>query len=102
MERRLVRWLEVSNPHCATIDGVAAPTMGDRAILFQTLVGAWPMTLTDTDKAGLASFAARIAAWQQKALREAKLHTDWSAPNDAYESAATNFVDWLLTAPQTY
>jgi (1->4)-alpha-D-glucan 1-alpha-D-glucosylmutase len=93
----LVRWLEVSNPHCATIDGAAAPTKGDRAILFQTLVGAWPMTLTDTDKAGLASFAVRIAAWQQKALREAKLHTDWSAPNDAYESAAASFVDWLLS-----
>ncbi|HEY6618187.1 MAG TPA: malto-oligosyltrehalose synthase [Steroidobacteraceae bacterium] len=92
----LVHWLEVSIPHCETIDGGLAPTMGDRAILFQTIVGAWPMSLTDTDEAGLTRFAARIAAWQLKALREAKLHTDWSAPNEAYESASARFVARLF------
>jgi (1->4)-alpha-D-glucan 1-alpha-D-glucosylmutase len=28
------------------------------------------------------------AAWQEKALREAKLATDWAAADEAYESAA--------------
>ena len=35
-----------------------------------------------------ARFAERLAQWQQKALREAKLVTDWADPNEAYEAAA--------------
>jgi (1->4)-alpha-D-glucan 1-alpha-D-glucosylmutase len=37
-----------------------------------------------------------LARWQQKALREAKLASDWMAPNEAYEAAARNFVMRLL------
>ncbi len=33
----------------------------------------------------------------QKALREAKVHTSWIAPHDAYESAVSSFVAALLT-----
>jgi (1->4)-alpha-D-glucan 1-alpha-D-glucosylmutase len=43
--------------------------------------------------------AKRIAAWQQKALREAKLFSDWSAPNESYERAARELVAWLLAGP---
>ena len=32
------------------------------------------------------AFAERLARWQEKALREAKLLTDWALPNQAYES----------------
>ena len=55
--------------------------------------------LVATDKPGLAAYAERIAAWQQKAVREAKLHTDWSAPNESYERAAAEFIDRLFTEP---
>ena len=47
----------------------------------------------------LAAYAKRIAAWQQKALREAKLFSDWSAPNESYERAARELVAWLLAGP---
>ncbi len=33
-----------------------------------------------------------MAAWQQKALREAKLFSDWAAVDEAYEAAARRFV----------
>ncbi len=75
------------------------PSPGDLAILFQTVVGAWPMDLSLEDKAALSAFAKRIAAWQQKAVREAKLHSDWSAPDEAYEGALAGFIDWLFGEP---
>ena len=65
-----------------------APSTGDIAMLLQTIVGAWPLDLDVADRAGRQAFAERLVAWQQKALREAKLATDWAAPDEAYEDAA--------------
>ena len=93
------RWIAASTPQCANDAGNLMPAAGDLAILFQTLVGAWPPGLDIADRSGLAVFAERVAAWQRKALREAKLQTDWSAPNESYERAAADFLAWLFTGP---
>jgi len=82
------RWLEVSRSLCH--DG--APRPGDVATLLQTIVGAWPFDLALGDRAGRAAFAGRLVAWQQKALREAKLVSDWAAVDEAYESSAQQFT----------
>jgi (1->4)-alpha-D-glucan 1-alpha-D-glucosylmutase len=91
------RWIAASTPHCRSDAGILMPTAGDLAILFQTLVGAWPLDLNVSNRSALASFAERIGAWQRKALREAKLYSDWSAPNDSYERAATDYIAWLFS-----
>jgi (1->4)-alpha-D-glucan 1-alpha-D-glucosylmutase len=72
------------------------PDSTDEYMLYQMLVGAWPLDLKPTDSAALASFCERIAAWQQKAVREAKLHSGWIEPNIAYEDACRNFLRRLL------
>lgn len=94
----LERWLALSAAQFRPGEDPPMPDAADRAILLQTLVGAWPPTLTVTDHASLNDLAKRIAAWLWKALREAKLHTDWLAPNEAYERAANEFVVWLFAA----
>ncbi len=73
------------------------PSAGDELILYQALLGSWPLDLRDDDHAGLADYAKRIWQWQQKALREAKLQSSWSAPNEAYENATQAFTEKLLT-----
>ena len=51
------------------------------------IVGAWPLDLDDaTTTRAARAFAERLAQWQEKALREAKLATDWAVPNEAYET----------------
>ncbi len=77
-----------------------APSAGDELILYQALLGSWPLDLQDDDKAGFADYAKRIWQWQQKALREAKLQSSWSAPNEAYENAAQAFTEKLLTGEE--
>jgi len=72
------------------------PTPGDIAMLFQMIVGAWPLDLALEDTAGRADFAERLAKWQEKALREAKLRTDWADPDQPYEAAARRFLFSLL------
>ncbi|WP_434707337.1 malto-oligosyltrehalose synthase [Pseudomonas sp. R1-1] len=76
------------------------PSNGDELILYQALLGSWPLELRDDDQAGFADYAKRIWQWQQKALREAKLQSSWSAPNEAYENAAQAFTEKLLTSAE--
>jgi (1->4)-alpha-D-glucan 1-alpha-D-glucosylmutase len=92
----VTHWLELGRSFCRQLRGCQMPSDGDLAILFQTIVGAWPATLMITDRAGLKAYGKRVAAWQQKALREAKLHSDWGTPNEVYEQAAECFVDQLF------
>jgi (1->4)-alpha-D-glucan 1-alpha-D-glucosylmutase len=76
------------------------PTAGDELILYQALLGSWPLDLRNDDNAALEIYAQRVWQWQQKALREAKLQSSWSAPNDAYEQAARQFLERLLLGPE--
>ena len=86
------RWVEATQPLCR--DG--SPVPGDVAMLLQTVVGAWPLELERADEKGRAAFAQRLAEWQEKALREAKLRTDWAAIDEAYERAARMLVVRLV------
>jgi (1->4)-alpha-D-glucan 1-alpha-D-glucosylmutase len=69
------------------------------AMLYQTLVGCWPPDLDPGDEAGVRALAERVAQWQLKALREAKLRTNWLAPDTTYESDCKAFLFDIL-APQ--
>ncbi len=86
------RWVEASAQLCSG----GAPGAGDTALLLQTIVGAWPLDLEPADRKGRLAFAERLAAWQHKALREAKLASDWAAVDESYESAARRFTLALI------
>jgi (1->4)-alpha-D-glucan 1-alpha-D-glucosylmutase len=75
-----------------------APSGGDEAMLYQALLGSWPLDLQADDLPALEAYAERMLQWQQKALREAKLISSWSAPNEPYERACRDFLHNLLTA----
>jgi (1->4)-alpha-D-glucan 1-alpha-D-glucosylmutase len=91
------RWAALAKRWIARAEATAlAIDPGDAYALFQTLVGAWPMTLTPWDAEGLADFETRVAGWQEKALREAKLRSSWAAPNADYEAKARAFLHAAL------
>jgi maltooligosyltrehalose synthase len=89
-------WIERSAP----LRSGDAPSAGDIAMLLQMIIGAWPLDLDREDASGRRAFAERLSAWQQKALREAKLRSDWAAPDEAYEKAANQFLMKLLPEAQ--
>jgi (1->4)-alpha-D-glucan 1-alpha-D-glucosylmutase len=76
------------------------PSAGDELILYQAILGSWPLHLQVDDQPALEAYAERLWQWQRKALREAKLQSSWSAPNDAYEQAVERFIRRLLLSPQ--
>jgi len=89
-------WIARCEPLRQLSNGALLPHAGDLAMLFQTIVGAWPLDLDAPDHEGRRAFAERLARWQEKALREAKLATDWTVPNETYESAARQFTMSLV------
>ncbi|QJI40397.1 malto-oligosyltrehalose synthase [Pseudomonas sp. ADAK2] len=78
----------------------STPSAGDELILYQAILGSWPLDLRSDDQTALADYAKRLWQWQQKALREAKLQSSWSAPNDAYEQATEAFLNRLLLSAE--
>ncbi|MGH7043963.1 MAG: malto-oligosyltrehalose synthase, partial [Acetobacteraceae bacterium] len=74
----------------------AVPDPADEAMLYQAIIGAWPLGLSADDAAGLARLGERLAAWQQKALREARRRSDWVLPDAAYEAGCRRFLARLL------
>lgn len=83
-------WLALAPP-----DGVDP---GDVHILHQAIVGAWPLDLSPDDTQAMTDFADRLADWQRKALREAKLRTSWAVPNGDYENACETYMRGLLAS----
>ena len=59
-------------------DGAPGPDM--EYLLYQTLVGAWPLS------------SERAVAYMEKAAHEAKRHTSWLEPDEAYDGALRDFV----------
>ena len=97
---RIELWRELASPLRSVIGDDVAPSAGDELVLYQTLLGSWPLDLTAQDPSGLQAYAERLRTWQQKALREAKLASSWSTPNEPYETACRAFLDGLLLDPQ--
>ncbi len=87
----LARWTRLNAPLKRDLDG-PAPDDADELMLYQTLVAAWPLDLASTDSAGLETYRDRVSGWFTKSMREAKRHSGWAEPNEAYETAATAFL----------
>jgi (1->4)-alpha-D-glucan 1-alpha-D-glucosylmutase len=96
------RWSTLNASEATVVEDAAmgrnqpAPGPGPEAMLYQTLVGCWPATLDPNDGKAVGELAERVAQWQEKASREAKLDTDWSAPNNTYEAASRAFLMAIL------
>lgn len=88
------RWTRLNSDKKQMVDGRPAPDPNDEYLIYQTIIGAWPL---EEMKAGaLAKFRDRVTAYMLKAVKEAKLHTSWTAPNADYEKALSDFIDEIL------
>src|SRR6185436_7665504 len=87
----VAKWRAVNRRLKTEIHGTFAPEPNVEYLLYQTLLGALPVDSEPDD-----AFRARIAAYLVKALREAKVHTNWQSPDEGYEKAVLRFADAIL------
>jgi len=96
---RARRWTVLNRAKRRDVDDRTAPSRNDEYMIYQTLVGAWPVELLadgPLDPAAIGEFAKRLHGWLLKALREAKQRTSWANADPAYEGACTEFLDRIL------
>ena len=89
------RWHRWNRRHLIEVDGRPAPDRDDEYLLYQTLVGSWPLDLPEAGPPS-SEYAARIQAYMLKAAKEAKRNTSWINPNQAYDEALQRFVAAVL------
>jgi (1->4)-alpha-D-glucan 1-alpha-D-glucosylmutase len=71
------RWREINAPLRAS---ATAPTPDEEYLLYQTLVGTWPIS------------GDRLAGYLEKAMREAKVGSNWVSPDKRHEGAVQAFA----------
>jgi (1->4)-alpha-D-glucan 1-alpha-D-glucosylmutase len=90
---RVEAWSRVLRARRGDVEGVAAPDRDDEYMLYQLLVGSWPMDMLDNPgEEQLKAYGERIHSALEKSLREAKRRSSWAAPDAEYEEATQAFA----------
>jgi (1->4)-alpha-D-glucan 1-alpha-D-glucosylmutase len=95
--RQVTTWSRLLRARQGDLDGNAAPDRNDEYLLYQLLVGSWPVELLEQpEQAALETYGGRLAGALEKSMREAKLHSNWTAPDMDYEAAMQDFARTAL------
>jgi (1->4)-alpha-D-glucan 1-alpha-D-glucosylmutase len=85
----VARWKILNAPHLVVEGEMRAPSATFEYMLYQALLGAWPLQRDD-------SFTERMQAYALKAAREGKQETSWLNPNEPYEVGLQTFLSRIL------
>jgi (1->4)-alpha-D-glucan 1-alpha-D-glucosylmutase len=86
----VARWKILNAPHLALKGEMRAPSATFEYMLYQALLGAWPLGQRDD------SLLERMQAYALKAAREGKQETSWLNPHQAYETGVREFLARIL------
>src|SRR5437763_16810007 len=79
------------------VNDLEAPDANEEYLLYQTLLGTWPMQANgEPEPVPAPEYIERIQAYMAKALKEAKLNTSWIQPNEEWDAAMRDFVARIL------
>jgi len=95
--RSLQRWRVANHRWKGTINDVEAPDANEEYLLYQTLLGTWPIEANgEPQPAATPEYIERIQRYMAKALHEAKINTSWIQPNEEWDAAMRDFVANIL------
>ena len=72
------------------------PDANEEYLLYQTLVGSWPIEGINNNNREV--YSKRIEAYMLKAIKEAKMHTSWINPDEKYDETVQDFVRKILSS----
>lgn len=88
------RWSRLNRKFRTLINEEIAPSNNEEYLLYQTLLGCWPLNpMNPTERK---EFIERIQTYMLKALKEAKVNSSWTEPQEEWENAMSNFVASIL------
>ncbi len=102
----LQTWRAANAAHRGDVDGELAPSENEEYLIYQILIGTWPMhvkdggigpafaAMSDEDHA---EYVGRIQEYMTKAIKEAKVNSSWVQPNEPWDEAVRGFVAAVLS-----
>ena len=93
---RIRLWRTLNLPHKRTVRGRRVPDPATVYHIFQAMVGIWPMTPLGVGD--LETLRERIDGYMVKAVREAKVRTTWTDPDESFEDGLRADIEALLRA----
>lgn len=93
-ERVVQRWKAVNAPLKRKVHGENAPDDNEEFMLYQTIVGSWPLMRMDADERAV--YLRRIQDYMLKAIREAKVNSSWIEPDESWHDALRGFIADIL------
>jgi (1->4)-alpha-D-glucan 1-alpha-D-glucosylmutase len=96
-KKQFTQWGRINKKRRVVVESQIVPERNEEYLLYQTLIGAWPLSIQTDEDNGL--FKTRIKDYMVKALREAKVNTSWINPNTIYEDALMVFIETILNNP---
>ena len=98
----LALWSVQNARHKAQLEDGPAPNANDEYLLYQSLLGAWPLDPADLASAeARETFRQRIQAYMAKATKEGKVRTSWMNPNAEYDEAVSLFIARILDTDES-
>jgi len=97
---RVRDWRRFNRIYRSSVNGGPAPSPNDEYLLYQTLIGAWPLKPLE-EESDWKHLRERIENYLLKAMREGKENTSWINQNAEYETAVSSFVKVILTHGKT-
>jgi (1->4)-alpha-D-glucan 1-alpha-D-glucosylmutase len=85
-EVSLKLWRGLNRHYKTEVDGVLTPDPSQEVLLYQTMLGVWPLSPEEVPQ-----FKIRLQEYLIKAAREAKVHTRWISPHPEHEQALEAF-----------
>lgn len=99
-QRAIQYWSRQNNDNKVMSDEDLFPDANDEYLLYQTIVGTWP--LIAMDEAAHKSYVDRIVSYMEKASREAKIYSGWIHPNAVYDNAKSSFIQKILMVSSSF
>jgi (1->4)-alpha-D-glucan 1-alpha-D-glucosylmutase len=88
----IYEWRAMNAALKTNIEGDTAPSANEEYLIYQTLLGTWPLSAEELND----EYVARIQRYMLKALKEAKINSSWIQPNEDWEDAVRQFVAGAL------
>ncbi len=92
---QVMKWRRINrNRKSELSDGRTVPDNNEEYLLYQTLVGAWPLRMQNEQER--IEFLHRIQQYMEKAVHEAKMNLSWLNPNPDYIASLNDFIVRIL------
>lgn len=93
-DKAIRRWSKLNKKYRSKVDDRIAPSRNEEYLIYQTLLGTWPLESGESNER--IAYMERIQQYMMKAIKEAKINSSWTEPNEDWEKATGQFVRSIL------